>query len=661
MIKIFSNEIKLSKLSYLLEVIEVRDNKSKLKAFNKIRKMKLTREMGLLILDNITKDKLYEEDNFNIHLSLLFLLFNDFYLDYAPKIAELYKYLNDDSKYEVLNILSISKNEDSVYFYRDLVSNFYNGEFSLPIGTISTNPNNYNILFPELYNVYKLDIKKNNAILIISDFINMGVVPKDDLNRYKKELQHSINLVFKEGVNFKSDDKILLQNDDYFGLRILLEAAINIEFYVSNKTTKDNLSKLLRKKDNQLKLFILENYIKKGRDISRISFNSIAKDPLSRYPLYSFLMFYNPERLMPKKYCNNKSLAESDLMINYSIKNSYKNIPYDFEYVDNRVINNQRYYIFRFKTSFNYDEEIKDPGTDYILKTTNINKKLIDNSETEYIGISGGYNIELDPSIIEKELPNLIVRKIDDSLDIVVEKIFNELESVTKVNKKIDIVKKKEKIEEVEQEEVVDTTKEVKNENNVIRILRKTFCYNTLLIVSSIILLFLIVILINYVNGNDILNLTNGAFVKKESKALDATTMDNPNFREIHYTDLYKKEEKDYYVLIYKKKNVSVYYTYLNTLLDNSYVIYYIDLSNEANKDFFGPNPTGFIPQDETFVKVADEDYEFYVTGKTNILKELRSYIDEINKKKEEELQKEKEEKSKTEEEVKEKKKKKDS
>ena len=137
--------------------------------------------------------------------------------------------------------------------------------------------------------------------------------------------------------------------------------------------------------------------------------------------------------------------------------------------------------------------------------------------------------------------------------------------------------------------------------------------------------------------------------------------MDNPNFREIHYTDLYKKEEKDYYVLIYKKKNVSVYYTYLNTLLDNSYVIYYIDLSNEANKDFFGPNPTGFIPQDETFVKVADEDYEFYVTGKTNILKELRSYIDEINKKKEEELQNEKEEKSKTEEEVKEKKKNKDS
>ena len=211
MIKIFSNEIKLSKLSYLLEVIEVRDNKSKLKAFNKIRKMKLTREMGLLILDNITKDKLYEEDNFNIHLSLLFLLFNDFYLDYAPKITELYKYLNDDSKYEILNILSISKNEDSVYFYRDLVSNFYNGEFSLPIGTISSNPNNYSILFPELYNVYKLDLKKNNAILIISDFINMGVVPKDDLNRYKKELQHSINLVFKEGVNFKSDDKVLYE------------------------------------------------------------------------------------------------------------------------------------------------------------------------------------------------------------------------------------------------------------------------------------------------------------------------------------------------------------------------------------------------------------------------------------------------------------------
>ena len=82
--------------------------------------------------------------------------------------------------------------------------------------------------------------------------------------------------------------KKFMTNKDYINLRVFLEAITNIEVLVSNKDSKTYLEKILKKKDNQLKLFILDNYIRKGKNISKYSFNTIAKDDLSRYPLFSF-------------------------------------------------------------------------------------------------------------------------------------------------------------------------------------------------------------------------------------------------------------------------------------------------------------------------------------------------------------------------------------
>ena len=70
MIKNFFNDLKLSKLSYLLEIIEVRDFKSKIKAYNKIRQMKITKDMGLLILNETNFEHPNTYSDFNISLSL---------------------------------------------------------------------------------------------------------------------------------------------------------------------------------------------------------------------------------------------------------------------------------------------------------------------------------------------------------------------------------------------------------------------------------------------------------------------------------------------------------------------------------------------------------------------------------------------------------------
>ena len=69
--KNFIHSIKLSRLSYLLEVIEVGDFRSKINAYNKIRKMKITKDMGLQILNETDFEHHNTYSDFNISLSLI--------------------------------------------------------------------------------------------------------------------------------------------------------------------------------------------------------------------------------------------------------------------------------------------------------------------------------------------------------------------------------------------------------------------------------------------------------------------------------------------------------------------------------------------------------------------------------------------------------------
>ena len=66
------------------------------------------------------------------------------------------------------------------------------------------------------------------------------------------------------------------------------------------------------------------------------------------------------------------------------------------------------------------------------------------------------------------------------------------------------------------------------------------------------------------------------------------------------------------------------------------------DLRKEDNKNLYEGNESGFIISDETLIKVKDGEYEFFVINNNNILKEMKDYVDKINKEKEELKEKEK-------------------
>ena len=122
-------------------------------------------------------------------------------------------------------------------------------------------------------------------------------------------------------------------------------------------------------------------------------------------------------------------------------------------------------------------------------------------------------------------------------------------------------------------------------------------------------------------------------------------------FREIAYTDMFSQGEPDYYVLFFDKKDKSVYYPYIDDLLRNGYTIYYVNKGKDNLS--FENNGTVFTVTTDTFFRITEGEYNFYIVDKSNILKEFKIYEKEIEEKEAEEARKAAEEAAKKEKEAK--------
>jgi hypothetical protein len=627
--KNFINDIRLERLTYYLEKVLLSKMPEKIKAFNKIKKMKLTDEMGLQILDYSVKDYSDSMSRETFSLSLISLCLDNYKDVYEEKIKEIFPNIIDSNKIKVLTILSFLENESAIRLYKDLVLKYFSKEEVIPIGKLGSNPKNYDLLFPDLYKAFNFEIKRNSILLLLNDFVNKGIVKVDDLKKYKKVLQKEICKIFNEAIKFKfNKDENYMTNMDYVNLRFYLESAINIEFYVSSRESKKLLDKLFTKKDNQLKLFILENYIKKNKKIDKMNLNSIARDKLSRYPLFSLLMYYNLERLMPKKYSNNKALSESDIYLNYAISKNYTEFPTSLKLYKEIEFNNCKYYVYKFKVMSLYKSVINDYATNYIVETIGLNKYNEEKITNNYIGISGGFNKDLNPSVIELNPKNFMFTKTDVINDDIIYDLLSKEE-----------VKQEVKIESID-ENVNDIIEENTNLENIEETNIKKFriiSFKTLFIIQFFLILFSFSILFSYVKGYNILKLdvkdkTNDNSISTVYKKTKFDTVSD--FNEINASDIFNKEETDYYVLFFKKENYSEYYFYIDYLIKNNHSkFYYVDISKEENKFIFDNNDLNFVIKGDTLLKVNEHEYEFYVRDKTNILKELRTEVDVIKEK----------------------------
>ena len=635
---------KLSKIEYLVEKLEKRNLNEKIKTFKKLEKIKITKNIGLYLINNSTRNFEVIDEFGGINSSLIELCFKEYYEEYADAIENIFKDLSNEAQDRVLYLLTTRSDKRSLELYADLVLKYYKKRKNVPIGELPQKPLSYPYLFPKLYKTLKFNIHKNNIIILLNSYLNAGVVLKDDIKDNKKLIIDNLCILFDDALKYKFKNTYDgLNNLEYKNLRYFLELAINIEYYVSNKKTKDYLSKLLKKNDNQLKLFILDNYIRKDQKLTKFNFDPILKDKASRYALVEFLTIYNKLDLLSKKQQDLKMIAQSDLYTNFVIATSYTNEPKNIRYYKKYTKDNYDYYVFKFDYEYKYNNVPNDYLTNYICNQLGIDKHIGDNVKSKFIGISGGYNKDVNFSIVEKKLSKLLIEKIgtDTNIDEVVEKLLDsedkiELQDEIKPKKEKKIKIRKEKKEKIKKEKkshfkkkkeknIIDT-EEIKNELEIVK--RKSHnIFSYILLFLFTVFLGLLIYCMLYIYGVGSLNDGIDQEIIKPAKL-----QDKGNFTEILGTEIFNQTEEEYFVLLFKgaKKEKTKYYRYINEYNKRNFRFYFVDLKNNENKFLYEPNGLDFTLSTDRLLKVKDKEFEYYVDGKTNILNEMQSQIEEI-------------------------------
>lgn len=606
-------DIKLNKVAYLVEILEKRDNEEKLKAYKKLQKISISKNIGLYLIQNSYKNFGIDDDFGGIGSSLIELCFKNYYDEYTSEIKKVFDKLNKKARRRVVYLLTTTINRSALELYADLILKYFKDE-EIPIGNLYSRPDTYSYIFPKLYKALKFKNTDSNILVLISNYLNSGVVPKQDLKKNKKLVIDAICKLFDETIKSKFSYKNsfeALNNFEYKHIRYYLELAINIELYVSNKTTKEYLEKLYKKNDNQLKLFILDNYIRSEVDIKKKNLLPIAKDLSSRYALYEFLLAYDMIELFPKKYLKAELLAESDFYTNFAITNAYLYEPKSIKLIKTVIRNEYKYYIFSFKCTYKYTSETSDFLTNYICSVVGIEKYNGQEITSDFIGISGGYNKDKEVSKVEYNLTSMLYKKLDNinDTDLVIEELLP---------KKIDIVTANDKKKKIRKNNI-----EIKEDK------KKRYIFDYILLFLFFVFEVMLIYCMLYVN--DIANIGGG--VKKnpfKSSLLESSTV----LEEINGNDIYSKPEEEYYVLLYKKKdeNKSPYYTYINEYSKRNIKFYYVNLNKEENKFLLEPNNFGFVVNKERLLKVKKGEYLYYIDSRVNILNEMKKEIDEFKK-----------------------------
>ena len=620
MFKKIKDNINLTRASLYLEKINTGNYNKKVNTYEKLKKIPITKEIGIRIIENSTYKYSEEFKDMHINSMLLLLLFNDYKEEYGEVINEVFDDYDEETKLDLLSYLSSTDNLDAKLLWKYLVMyRFDTKDNKIPIGTLGNSKENYDILFPELYSVFNSDEKRYSLIILLNNFINLGVVPIEDLKKNKKALIKHITMPLEELSKYKfKANEDYMSDKTYLGLRYVVECTLNIEYYCNDKKTKALLDKLFKHKDNQLKLFVLESYIKKKKGLKSLNLNPIAKDLRSRFLLYNLLSYYKKLDLMPKKYRDEKAISESELYNIYSNDYNYEKEPTAIKFYKEIKRDKKIYYLYKFKAKRDYSNIVRDFATDYILRNNHLDKYL-DNIEETYIGIAGG-------------------RDKKDSLL-----------SVTNISKYYEVYDKKKKLEDIIdgffiKEEPIVTSEEVKPETEATIVepeaketvkpkkLSKVFNMNNLYILQMGLIIVLMAILVLYINGVNILHINSSSFRNSNITYKKTNVNKLTDFNEINGHDIYKLEDEVYYVLVFKKKDVSEYYTFVKTLIENGYKVFFVDMNNEDNLFLREPNETNLIVNGDKFIKVNSHDFEYYVEGKEFILTELKNETNEVIK-----------------------------
>ena len=102
MFKKLVENINLTRASLCLEKITTGNYKQKVKAYDKLKKIPITKEIGLRIIEISTKRYSDEFKDMNINSMLLLLLFNNFDKEFCDELNNIFDDLEEQTKLDFL-------------------------------------------------------------------------------------------------------------------------------------------------------------------------------------------------------------------------------------------------------------------------------------------------------------------------------------------------------------------------------------------------------------------------------------------------------------------------------------------------------------------------------------------------------------------------------
>ena len=158
-------DLKLHRVSYLVEIMQKGDFDKKIDALKKISKMKITKNIGLFLIDSSKYDCGISDNNGGISSELISLCFKNYYDEYTNAIKKVFDRLDEDSKNRVVFLLSSIDNESALQLYVDLVLKYYKDSKFIPVSNLFERPYLYTFLFPKLYKALRFKNPRNNILI----------------------------------------------------------------------------------------------------------------------------------------------------------------------------------------------------------------------------------------------------------------------------------------------------------------------------------------------------------------------------------------------------------------------------------------------------------------------------------------------------------------
>lgn len=278
--------------------------------------------------------------------------------DYIPIILELFPQYNDGAKTQSLYMLSIMPEREAAEAYLKLLDSFAQkgGIPYLILGDVEQTSRHVEVFFPALLNFTRLPKFRYSIYLLLLSFLQKGLLQQEQIHSHLKSLYSAYA---------KCEEKLMAQQQSsgiawmwrarYSTLRADAALYLDLLGYLSGKETIQFLRNALKYSDPRLKYFAVVSLLRLGQPVAAKHITEVAASAEIRGHFFNELGKMGKNHLFPKKFKNQKALAETNMVSWLTYPTELGRVPDEIELMN--IISTKLedsseiadYYIYRFR------------------------------------------------------------------------------------------------------------------------------------------------------------------------------------------------------------------------------------------------------------------------------------------------------------------------